>query len=155
MKRIVLLIVGAALLLLALLAMSSRGTSARTPGYAPYTGTWSIHGYQLRVTAGRADAIYRTYTWCGPRRRYGCDRIVGNEIFEGGIWTAPLSNPNATQVSGTIEAAADSSLLGAAITLQPRPHDFLRLTWRIDGQTHGLTLCGPNVPSSMSGRCGA
>jgi hypothetical protein len=120
-----------------------------------YTGSWYVHGFTLTVSGTSVSAVYRTYTWCSPHRKYGCDKIVGNNIYDGGVWTGLVQHAGATRASGTIYAGADSSLLGAPFTLHRRPNDFLVLLIGTSPKSRPLTLCGPNVPTSMRFRCGA
>jgi hypothetical protein len=152
--------VGSALLLGVVVSfgLSSReATSAPTTtgGFGPFTGVWSFHTFSLEVTAaGNAYATYRMYTWCSPHRRFGCDAIIGSQIYDGGVWWARLGTPGKVQVVGTIYASADSSVQGTLIVLKRLPHDFMLFTWWLHGPKRQLTLCGPDVPVPTS-RCGA
>lgn len=123
--------------------------------YAPFVGRWIHHGFSLEVTAGgTAFAVYRLYTNCGARQRAGCDRLIGNQIYAGGLWAASLRAPTGTRVSGVIGASADTSLDGTSIRLVRAPHDLLLLTGGVAGQRTQTTLCGPQALSSTN-LCGA
>jgi hypothetical protein len=149
MKRAILGLI----LALPILASSTPATAAGP--FSPFTGSWYLHGFNLQVTSGgNAYAVYRMYVFCSAHRHYGCDRIVGNNLFSGGLWTAVLSHPGATQVTGNIIASADTSLDGAAVVLRRQPGDFLQLTWRANGHQQQIRLCGPQVPASAHA-CGA
>jgi hypothetical protein len=135
--------------------MSSTPARAASGGFAPFKGSWYLHGFNLQVTSGgNAYAVYRMYVFCSAHRHYGCDRIVGNNLFSGGLWLAQLSHPGTSQVTGTIVASADTSLDGAGVVLQRQPGDFLLLTWRAHGHQQQIRLCGPKVPASAHA-CGA
>jgi hypothetical protein len=130
-------------------------THERGGPYAPFVGTWELHGFSLEVTAGgTAYAVYRTYAWCGAQQRAGCDRMMGNHIYAGGLWAAYLKTPAGQSVGGVIGASADASLDGTAIRLVRAPHDVLLLTWGASGHRMQDTLCGPHVPPSLH-LCGA
>ena len=155
MKRVLLVLLPVVLLSLGPASTQATSTGASPGGYEPFTGAWHIHGFDLDVTSGgNAYATYRIYVWCSAHRHYACDSIIGNEIYEGGVWWARLANPGTVQVAGTIYASAESSLQGAHIVLRRQPQDFMTLTWQVHGQRHRLTLCGPHVPVPTN-KCGA
>lgn len=123
--------------------------------YAPFAGTWTGHGFRLEVSAtGTAYAIYRTYVWCGAGQHAGCDRLVGNQLYAGGLWAASLHTPAGTSVSGVIAASADASLDGTPVRLVRAPHDLLQLTWGVPGHRIQMPLCGPHALASTRA-CGA
>ena len=78
------------------LGVASRPVAA-TPeraAYAPFVGSWHLHGFSLEVTAGgTAYAVYRAYVWCGAEQQAGCDRMVGDRNYAGGLWSASLHAP--------------------------------------------------------------
>jgi hypothetical protein len=149
MKRLVLIFA-----LLALLP-SSAGARSSHAGFGPFVASWYIHGFGLQVTStGNAYAVYRTYTFCSKHRHFGCDRIVGNNLYSGGLWYAQLRNPSASQVAGTIYASAESALDGAALQLRLQGHGMLALTETVNGHATQLNLCGPQTPNPGT-RCGA
>lgn len=122
---------------------------------APFVGSWSGHSFRLEVSAGgTAFAVYRTYVWCGAQQRFGCDRLIGQRIYAGGLWTATLQAPTATGVVGNIGASSDPSLDGTAVRLVRAPRDLLRLTWGATGHRIQMTLCGPQALASTTA-CGA
>jgi hypothetical protein len=150
MKRLVLVVA-----LLALLAGSAAARESRAGSFSPFATTWHIHGFNLQVTSnGSAYAVYRTYVFCSNHRHFGCDRIVGNNLYSGGLWYAQLRNPSSTQVSGTIYASAESALDGSTIQLSLRPQGMLLLTQTANGHTTQIKLCGPQTPNPGS-QCGA
>src|SRR5207244_1067888 len=109
-------------------------THDRIGAYAPFAGSWYHHGFTLEVTAsGSVSAGYRLYIWCAAQQRFGCDRIVGNQIYSGGVWVGALHKPRGPTVTGLIVASADTSLDGTPIRLVRRPHDLLLLTWGAAG----------------------
>src|SRR5947209_4248172 len=139
------------------LAVSPAGATQGRAGasYASFVGSWNHHGFSLDVTAaGTAFAVYRTYVWCSAQQRAGCDRIVGNQIYAGGLWAAYLQPPRGTSAGGVIGASADTSLDGTAVRLVRAPHDLLLLTWGPNGHRVQETLCGPQALSSQH-VCGA
>lgn len=123
--------------------------------YAPFVGDWTGHGFRLQVTAGgTAFATYRTYVWCGAQHRFGCDRLIGQRLYAGGLWAASLQRPTAKSVAGVIGASADPSLDGTGVRLARAPRDLLRLTWGANGHRIQTTLCGPQALASTT-VCGA
>ena len=116
------------------LGLASRPAAA-TPeraAYAPFVGSWHLHSFSLEVTAGgTAYAVYRAYVWCGAQQEAGCDRMVGDLIYAGGLWAAYLKAPAGASVTGAIGASADPSLDGSTIRLVRAPHDTLLLTWGV------------------------
>ena len=123
--------------------------------YAPFVGSWSGHSFRLEVSAGgTAFAVYRTYAWCGAQQHAGCDRLIGNQLYAGGLWAASLQTPKGTSVGGVIGASADTSLDGTTVRLVRAPRDLLLLTWGATGHRINMTLCGPQaLPSTRA--CGA
>jgi hypothetical protein len=53
--------------------------------FAAIAGGWWHHGFGLDVSEdGRAQAVWRTYQWCGPGVVGACDRMQGDQIISGG-----------------------------------------------------------------------
>jgi hypothetical protein len=150
MKRLVLVVA-----LLALLPGSAAARESHAGSFGPFVTTWYIHGFDLQVTSnGSAYAVYRSYVFCSKHRHFGSDRIVGNNIYSGGVWYAQLRNPSGTRVSGTIYASAESALDGSAIQLHLQPRGMLLLTQTTNSRTTQIRLCGPQTPNPGS-QCGA
>jgi hypothetical protein len=135
--------------------LPQQAAAAQNPGkYAQVKGKWFRHDFSLRVTpGGLAVAVYRSGVWCAKGQRFGCDRIVGNLIYDGGLWVSQLQMVSRTTAIGTIGASADPSLDGTRIKLVRQPHDFILLTW--GGARHRMqtTFCGPKSPPINN--CGA
>lgn len=135
--------------------LPGQAAAAQGPGrYARLEGRWFHHDFSLRVTrGGLAVAVYRSGVWCGTGQRFGCDRIVGNQIYDGGVWVSRLRTTSSATAVGTIGASADPSLDGTRIELVRKPHDSLLLIW--GGASHRMhtTFCGPKAPPINS--CGA
>jgi hypothetical protein len=150
MKRLVLVVA-----LFALLPGPAAARESHAGSFAAFVTTWHIHGFDLQVTSnGSAYAVYRTYVFCSKHRHFGCDLIVGNNLYSGGVWYAQLRNPSGTRVSGTIYASAESALDGSSIQLRLQPRDMLLLTQTAKGRTTKFKLCGPQTPNPGS-VCGA
>jgi hypothetical protein len=155
MHRVLSALVLSVPLALGLTVGPAAATDDRAAPYAPFVGSWHMHGFSLEVTAGgTAYAVYRTYDWCGAGQRSGCDRVVGNRIYAGGLWAAYLQKPAGASVAGVIGASADTTLDGTAVRLVRAPHDTLLLTWGTSGHRMQNTLCGPQAPPSLH-MCGA
>lgn len=155
MKHLLPLLAVACLIAALLPGTGMARTGANVAGYSALAGSWYVHGYTLTVSGSSAYAIYRTYTWCSAHRKYGCDKIVGNNIYDGGVWWGQLQHGSGFDASGTIYAGGNSSLLGLAFGLHRQPNDFLLLTIGTGSHMQKLTLCGPSVPAGMRGSCGA
>lgn len=150
MKRLVLLIA-----LVALLPGSATARSSRAGAFGPFVATWFIHGFDLQVTSkGVSYAVYRTYVFCSKHRKFACDRIVGNNLYSGGLWYAQLRSPTGNQSAGTIYASADPTLDGSAIRLRLQPQGMLLFTQTTGGHSTQIKLCGPHTPNPGS-KCGA
>lgn len=136
-------------------APTGQPTTPAAPAAVPpaFVGDWYGHGRTLTVhTTGGVDVTFRTYVNCTPTVTIGCDRVIGNEIHDGGLATATVTRvDNAT----TIELNVSSSTVPSAIPLGPvrmgldTGHDAVAL---FAGQFSGLAFCGPRAPS---GYCGA
>jgi len=154
MKRLLAALALAIPSLLGLSADHVGAASARAGAFAPFTGSWYHHGIHLDITAaGHVYAAYRTYVWCSATRRFACDRISGNQIYDGGLWIAFLNKPGGTTVTGTVVAASDPALDGKSIRLVRQPHDFLVLSSRAPGWSSSIVFCGPKAPANN--KCGA
>lgn len=156
MHRVLIALVLSIPLALGLSPRHAGATYNRAGGrYASFVGSWTGHGFRLEVTAGgTAFAVYRTYAWCGTQQHSGCDRLIGNQLYAGGLWAASLQTPKGASVSGVIGASADTSLDGTAVRLVRAPRDLLLLTWGATGHRINMTLCGPQaLPSTRA--CGA
>lgn len=156
MRRVLLAFVLSVPLVLGLATRPVGAAGERAAGrFAQFVGSWSHHGFTLEVTsAGTAYAVYRLYAWCGAQQHAGCDRLIGQQMYAGGLWAAYLQKPTGTSVSGVIGASADTSLDGTAIRLVRSPHDLLLLTWGTSKHRMQLTLCGPQALASTHA-CGA
>lgn len=130
-------------------------THARVPTYAAFAGSWYYHGLNVDVTAvGVVYAIYRTYTWCSGAQQAGCDRSVGGQLIDGGLWAAYLQTRSGVMATGFIAASAVPSLGGTTIRLERRSRDVMRLTWGAAGHRVQTTLCAQTVSPSTH-KCGA
>ena len=144
-----------AALLFASLAPAAAPVAAAPAHTGSLVGNWFFHDYSLEITAtGNAYAVYRSFTFCTAHRRNGCDRIIGNGIYSGGLWYARLAGMGGGHATGAIDASADSSLDGMPLIFQTRPNDRLLMVVGRGARQQRLTLCGPHTPPSLHA-CGA
>jgi hypothetical protein len=152
MNRLLIALVLSVPLALGLSLRHGGATHQRVGAYGPFAGSWYHHGFTLEVTAGGSVfAVYRLYAWCSAQQRFGCDRIPGHQIYDGGLWAASLQLPRGATVTGVIVASADTSLDGTTIRLVRRAHDFMLLTWGAAGHRMQTTLCGPKAQPAACG----
>jgi hypothetical protein len=152
MTRVLIALVLSIPLALGLSLQHGGATHERVGAYAPFAGSWYHHGFTLEVTAGGSVfAVYRLYAWCSAQRHFGCDRTVGNQIYDGGLWAGSLQKPRGASVTGVIVASADTSLDGTTIRLVRPAHDVMLLSWGAAGHRMQTALCGPKAQPAACG----
>jgi hypothetical protein len=152
MKRVLLALVLSIPLALGLSLQHGWVTYERGGAYGPFAGRWYHHGFTLEVTAGGSVfAVYRLYAWCSAQQRLGCDRTIGHQIYDGGLWAGSLQQPRGATVTGVIAASVDTSLDGTTIRLARPARDFLLLTWGAAGHRMQMALCGPKARLAACG----
>ncbi len=130
---------------------SAPASSSAPP--AGLIGQWDGHGRHLVIRAdGTVVVNFRTYVDCTSTVTTGCDRVIGNEIHDGGHVLGHITKVvNATTVIVTVASTTDP----AAIPAGPvrLGHDLTHHAVALfAGDFNGVPFCSAESPS---GYCGA
>ena len=117
-----------------------------------FTGEWGRHGASLVVRGdGSAEAIWRTYNWCGSEADTACDRMQDDgTIVPGGRAALVFSSAQGSTAGGQVLSSTDEeSLPVGPVSLTVRQNGTAVLTDRYGNQT---VLCGQGA---WADECGA
>jgi hypothetical protein len=119
-----------------------------------FGGKWGGHGRGLSFTGPTGDIAYRIYKWCADDSTPPCDEMQGNEIIDGGRIGLRLDRAYEAGTATVAEGIVTSSTDPAYAVGEP-------VTARVQSQILSLSIfpgapfCGPHLPPSRSGECGA
>ena len=103
MNRVLIALVLSVPLALGLSLRHGGATHEQVGAYGLFAGSWYHHGFTLNVTAGGSVfAVYRLYAWCSAQQRFGCDRTIGNQSYDGGLWAGSLHKPKGRPSLGAL-----------------------------------------------------